>query len=75
MIAEYIIDVGNIEELQMTNDQMELEEIFSKAHRTVVQGGTVQLMRKNFDNKLYAFDKITTEKDLDNYKRSVFKYL
>ncbi len=69
------INVTQVEELQMTNSIAELEQIFSKAKSTIVQGETVVLVRQNTDSSTYTFDELTTEDDLDNFKRTVFKYL
>jgi hypothetical protein len=69
------INVSIVEELQMTNNLTELEQIFSKAKSTVVQGETVTLVRQNTDGSTYTFDELTTEADLENYKQTVFKYL
>jgi hypothetical protein len=74
-MQEYEINVSNIEELQMTNNVAELEQIFSRAKSVVVQGETVSLVRQNSDGSTYTFEEITTEADLDNYKQTVFKYL
>jgi stringent starvation protein B len=74
-MQEYEINVSNIEELQMTNDVIELEQIFYRAKSVVVQGEVVSLVRENSDGTTYKFEEITTEADLDNYKQTVFKYL
>jgi stringent starvation protein B len=74
-MQEYEINVSNIEELQMTNDVTELEQIFYRAKSVVVQGEVVSLVRENSDGTTYKFEEITTEADLDNYKQTVFKYL
>jgi hypothetical protein len=74
-MQEYEINVSNVEELQMTNNVAELEQIFSRAKSVVVQGETVSLVRQNSDGSTYTFEEITTEADLDNYKQTVFKYL
>ncbi len=73
---EFEINVTKVEELQMTDDIAELEQIFSKAKSKIVQGETVVLVRKNnSDGSTYKFDELTTESDLKNYRLSVFKYL
>ncbi len=74
-MQEYVINVSDIEDLQMTNDTKELERIFAKAKSTVVQGEPVILTRKSADGSVQKFDEITTEQDLDSYKQTVFKYL
>lgn len=74
-MAEYIINVNEVEDLQMIDDLVELHQIFTRAQSTVVQGGTVVLVRKNTDGSSYRFDEITTEAEVKNYKEKVFKYL
>lgn len=74
-MQEYSINVGEIEELQMIKDTDRLDQIFARAKSTVVQGGSVFLVRHNPDGTTYNFDEISTEPDLENYKNSVFKYL
>lgn len=74
-MTDFIINVGKIEELQMLNDVMELEKIFTKAHRAIVQGMSVILIRKNVDGSTGKFDELTTEQDLRTYRNTVFKYL
>jgi len=74
-MPEYIIDVSKVEDLQMISNTVELNQIFTKAQSTVVQGGTVVLTRQNPDGSTYRFDEITTEADVNTYKDSVFKYL
>ncbi len=74
-MAEYIINVNTVEDLQMINDLVELHQMFSRAQSTVVQGGTVVLVRQNTDGSSYRFDEITTEAEVENYKEKVFKYL
>ena len=72
---EFTIDVSEVEGLQMTSSLMELEQMFTRAHSTVVQGGSVVLVRKNGDGVTYKFEEITTEADLGAFKEKVFKYL
>jgi len=74
-MSEYIINVSQVEDLQMTSDLVELNQIFARAQSTVVQGGTVVLVRQNADGSTYRFDEITTESDMEAYKETVFKYL
>lgn len=74
-MAEYIINVNTVEDLQMINDLVELHQMFSRAQSTVAQGGTVVLVRQNTDGSSYRFDEITTEAEVENYKEKVFKYL
>ena len=72
---EYRINVGQIEELQMTKDKAELSRIFAFAKSTVIQGGLLLLCRESKDGSVEIFDRIGTEIDLEAYRNSVFKYL
>ncbi len=72
---DFTINVTEVEELQMTNNTTDLEQMFAKAKSIIVQGETVALARKNADGSTYKFDELTTEADLQNYKHTVFKYL
>lgn len=72
---EYIIDVTKIEELQTIRNLNALELIFERAKRTIVQGGTVVLVRKTAEGQTIKFDKISNENDLGEYRKTVFKYL
>ncbi len=74
-MTEYEINVSEVEELQMTSRIVELEQMFTRAQSTIVQGGAVVLLRENFDGTTYKFDELTTEEDLGTYKETVFKYL
>jgi hypothetical protein len=74
-MSEYLINVSEVEELQMINNTIELEQMFTRAKSTVVQGGTVVLARKYADGRFEHFDELSTEVDLDAYRQSVFKYL
>lgn len=74
-MSEYQINVNEVEDLQMTNNAVDLEQIFARAKSTVIQGGTVVLARKYADGKIENFDALTTEADLEEYRQSVFKYL
>ena len=74
-MAEFTINVNEVEDLQTISNVTELNQMFSKAQSTVVQGGTVILVRRTPDGFVYKFDEITTEEEMENYKKSVFKYL
>lgn len=74
-MTEYIISAGTIEDLQITQDLIELNNILSRAHSTVIQGGTVILVRQNADGSSYRFDEITTEAGMETYKETVLKYI
>ena len=74
-MPEYIVNVNEVEDLQMTSNTVELEQMFTRAKSTVIQGGTVILTRKYADGRLENFDELTTEADLEEYRQTVFKYL
>ena len=74
-MAEYTINVSEVEDLQTISNVAELNKMFARAQSTVVQGGTVVLVRRTPDGPVYKFDEITTEADVENYKQMVFKYL
>lgn len=74
-MAEYLINVSEIEDLQMIGSIVELNQIFTRAQSIIVQGGSVNLIRKNPDGSTYKFNEITTEADIKTYKETVFKYL
>jgi hypothetical protein len=74
-MREYVIDVSGIEELQTLNDKNELENIFSRAKSTIVNGEKVLLVRKDKRGKNEKFDEINTEDELEQYRQRVFKYL
>ena len=74
-MAEYTINVSEVEDLQTISNVAELNKMFARAQSTVVQGGTVVLVRRTPDGSFYKFDEITTEADVENYKQMVFKYL
>ena len=74
-MAEYTINVSEVEDLQTISNVAELNKMFARAQSTVVQGGTVFLVRRTPDGSVYKFDEITTEADVENYKQMVFKYL
>jgi hypothetical protein len=74
-MQEYVINVNEVEDLQMTSNTVELEQMFTRAKSTVIQGGTVILTRKYSEGRIENFDELTTEADLEEYKQTVFKYL
>jgi hypothetical protein len=71
----YAIDVSKIEELQNLNNKDELETIFYRANSTIVNGEKVILVRKNKNGGSEKFDEITTQEDLEQFRKQVFKYL
>jgi hypothetical protein len=72
---EYVVDVSKIEELQVLADTAELEKIFNKARSTIVNGEKLILVRKTGKGPAEKFDEISTLADLQQYKKTVFKYL
>lgn len=74
-MAEYTINVSDVEELQTISNTDELNKMFVRAQSTVIQGGTVILLRRGVDGSEYKFDEITTEEDIEKYRETVFKYL
>jgi len=74
-MREYVIDVTKIEELQNLNDKDELGTIFYRANSTIVNGEKVILIRKNKNGGSEKFDEITTQQDLEQFRKRVFKYL
>ncbi|MEI6947933.1 hypothetical protein V9K67_12115 [Paraflavisolibacter sp. H34] len=75
MNHEYLINVTQIEELQTIQNRDALDQIFSRAERMIIGGGTVVLVRKYANGKSDKFDEFSTEQDLANYKKNVYKYL
>lgn len=74
-MREYVIDVSKIEELQTLNDKDELEAIFFRANSTIVNGEKVIVVRKNKTGKSEKFDEMSTQEELEQYKKRVFRYL
>jgi len=75
IMQEYIINVGEIEELQTIKNIDSLDIIFARAKSTVVNGESVILVRKYMDGRTERFDEITTLEELDTYRKGVYKYL
>lgn len=74
-MEDYIINVGQIEELQTINDINSLDIIFQRAKRTIVGGGIVALVRQQRNGQTDRFEEFSTPEDLDVYKKNVYKYL
>ena len=74
-MQEYIINVAEIEELQTLQDTDALDNIFARAERTIVGGGTVALVRKTANSKGERFEEFSTQEDLAIYKKTIYKYL
>lgn len=74
-MEDFVIIVNRIEELQLIQDRHELELIFDKAKRTIVGGLDVILVRKNSNGSQERFETISTEHDLEEYRKRVFRFL
>ncbi|HLZ87334.1 MAG TPA: hypothetical protein VKQ52_08840 [Puia sp.] len=72
---DYIINVGKVEEWQMINDVPSLDEVFQRAKKVLVGGGTVALVREQRDGTSYRFEEFTNLDDFEAYKKNVYKYL
>ena len=74
-MEDYIINVGKVEEWQMLKDLAALDELFQRARRVLVGGGTVALVREQRSGETYRFEEFTSLEDFDQYKKNVYKYL
>lgn len=74
-MEDYIINVGKVEEWQTIRDIASLDEVFQRAKRTLVGGGTVALVRVQRDGETYRFEEFTNLEDFEQYKKNVYKYL
>ena len=74
-MEDYIIKVGKVEEWQTIKDIASLDELFQRAKRTLVGGGTVALVREQPNGETYRFEEFTNLEDLEEYKKNVYKYL
>lgn len=74
-MEDYIINVGKVEEWQTIKDFTALDEIFRRAKRTLVGGGTVALVREQRNGDSYRFEEFTNLEDFEQYKKNVYKYL
>jgi hypothetical protein len=74
-MEDFIISVNKVEEWQMTNDVTELGNLFQRAKKVLVGGGTVALERQQRSGESYRFEQFTNLEDFEQYKRSVFRYL
>ena len=59
----------------MIKDITSLDEVFQRAKRTLVGGGTVALMREQRNGDSYRFEEFTNLEDFEQYKKNVYKYL
>lgn len=74
-MEDYVINVGKVEEWQMINDISSLNEVFQRARRVLVGGGTVALMREQRDGTTWKVDEFSNLDDFDKYRENVYKYL
>jgi hypothetical protein len=74
-MEDYIINVGKVEEMQMIRDIPALDELFQRAKRVLVGGGTVALVREQRGGESYRFEEFTNLEDFEQYKKNVYKYL
>ena len=74
-MEDYIINVGQIEEMQMIKDIPGLDRIFNKAKITIIGGGKVVLVRKQLGGSVEKFDEYSNASDFESYKANVYKYL
>lgn len=74
-MEDFIISVNKVEEWQMTNDVTELDNLFQRAKRVLVGGGTVALVRQERSGETYRFEEFTNLEDFEKYRKNVYKYL
>jgi hypothetical protein len=74
-MEDYIINVGKVEEWQTIKDTKSLNELFQRAKRTLVGGGTVALVREQRNGEAYRFEEFTDLDDFEKYRNDVYKYL
>jgi hypothetical protein len=72
---DFIINVGKVEEFQMTKDVPALDELFQRAKRVLVGGGLVVLVRELRNGDSYRFEEFSNLDDFETYKKNVYKYL
>lgn len=74
-MEDFIIVVNSVEELQLIQDRQKLELIFEKAKRTIIGGMNVILVRENSNGKQEKFETFSNERDFEEYRKQVFKFL
>ena len=74
-MEDFIINVGKVEEMQMIRDLQSLDELFQRAKRALVGGGTVALVREQRTGESYRFEEFTNLEDFEGYRKNVYKYL
>ena len=71
----FSILVNKVEEWQTINDRGSLDEVFQRAKRTLVGGGSVVLLRSQPSGETYPFEEISDLEDFEAYKERVYKYV
>ena len=74
-MEDYEINIGKVEEWQMINDISSLNEVFQRAKRVLVGGGTVALIRAQRDGTTWKVDEFSNLEDFEKYRENVYKYL
>lgn len=74
-MEDYEIDVAKIEEWQMINDIQSLDEVFQRAKRVLVGGGSVALVREQRSGEMWKVDEFSNLDDFEKYRQNVYKYL
>ena len=74
-MEDYIINVGKVEEWQMINDVSSLDEVFLRAKRVLVGGGTVVLQRDQRSGESWKVGEYTNLDEFEAYRKNVYKYL
>ncbi len=74
-MEDFVINVGKVEEWQMINDVPSLDEVFQRAKRVLVGGGTVVLIREQRSGESWKVGEYTDLEEFDAYRRNVYKYL
>jgi len=72
---DFIINVGKVEEFQMTKDVPALDELFQRAKRVLVGGGVVVLVRELRNGDSYRVEEFSNLDDFEVYRKNVYKYL
>ena len=74
-MEDYVINVGKVEEWQMINDISSLNEVFQRAKRVLVGGGTVTVIREQRDGTTWKVDEFSDLGEFEKYRENVYKYL
>jgi len=72
---DFIINVGKVEEWQMVRDISSLDEVFQRAKRVLVGGGSVALQREQRDGTMWKVGEFSNLEDFEAYRKNVYKYL